>query len=97
METVTENICASCSSVLASGKDQFFEIKIEAVADRGSPDLDDVANEFTGLEEAYLNSIEQLDGASAQEAMDQIATTRVFYLCTPCYQKWIEDPAGGGR
>lgn len=78
--------------MLITGTDQFFEVKIVAVADSGTADLTEVVDENESPEQAYLESIQQLNRLSAQEAMDQIATTRVLFLCADCYAIWIEDP-----
>ena len=89
-----ENICARCNCVLVSSKHAFFEIKIEAIADGSTPDLADLNEEHEDPEQTYLDLVEQLNKTTPQEAMDQVATSRVIFLCDRCFGDWIENPAG---
>lgn len=91
-----ENICARCNTILTNGKTAFYEVKIEAVADRGSPDLEDLSEDYDDPRETYREMIEALKGVSAQEAMDEIATSRMIFLCNGCFSAWIDDPASHG-
>ena len=36
----------------------------------------------------------QLEGLSEEEALTQVYRQLALYLCGPCYQQWIENPAG---
>jgi hypothetical protein len=36
--------------------------------------------------------VKQLSGLDAQEARDQVYRRLLFHLCTPCYERWINDP-----
>ena len=36
--------------------------------------------------------IAQMKDLSPQEAMDQVYRRLSFYLCGPCYRRWIENP-----
>lgn len=86
-------ICHRCGAQLTAGKGSFYVVRIEAYADPTpapitAEDLSrDVASEWSGL-------MEQLRGASSQEMMDQVYRRLVMFLCRPCYDAWIENPAG---
>ena len=92
-----ENICARCSCVLISGKHAFFEIKIEAIADPGTPDLADLDEAYDDPKQAYLDLISELENVSPQEAMDGVAASRVIFLCGKCFPGWMERPADIGQ
>ena len=94
MNHINASICARCSTVLQPGKDNFFEVRIEAVADRGTPDLNDLVDDDTDPQQAYLDLVRKLEDVSAQEATDQIARTLAIHLCEHCYLVWIENPCG---
>lgn len=85
--------CHRCGKQLEAGRGQFYVVRIEAFADPTPPaiteeDLQrDVAAEINRL-------IEALRDLSDQEAMDQVYRRITLYLCTACYQEWIENPAG---
>lgn len=85
--------CDRCSAALTPGRGNFYVVRIEAIADPTPP-------EFTGadLQRDVTGDIQQLfaeaEQFSEQELMDQVYRRVVLYLCTPCYRRWIENPAG---
>lgn len=86
-------ICHGCSSVLTCGEGSFYVIKIEAFADPSPPVLD--TNKPSKHLSADINElIEQMSDLSEQELMDQVYRRLVLLMCRPCYELWIEDPAG---
>jgi hypothetical protein len=95
MNYESEIICARCTCLIISGKDHFFEVKIEARSDRSAPNLDDLAAQISDPSAGYLALIGQLRSVSNQEAMEEVAANRMIFLCLPCFRVWIEDPAGG--
>jgi hypothetical protein len=68
-------------------------VNIEAIADPTPPTIsaEDLASDIRKRIEQLL---QQMEGLSAQEAMDQVYRRFTFYLCGPCYRKWIETPTG---
>ena len=85
--------CARCSAVLQPGKSIFYWVKIEAVADPTPPNVteEELQGDLRGQIERLLK---QMEGLSAQEAMDQVYRRLTIHLCAACYGEWIENPAG---
>jgi hypothetical protein len=85
--------CARCAAELEPGTGSFYQVRIEAVADPTPPNLsdedlpEDISAEIQRL-------VAEMESLSPQEAMDQVCRRMTIFLCTPCYQRWIEDPAG---
>lgn len=86
-------ICNRCAQMLRPGEGNFYVIKVEAFADPTPPDLSD---EYLSadLEKEIKDLIEEAERFSEQEMMDQVYRRLTFYLCGPCYRKWIENPTG---
>ncbi len=88
----TPLFCARCAAELQPGTGTFYQVTIEAVADPSPPvATDESADE---LRRRIEETIAQLAGTSAQEALDQVYRRLVLHLCGPCYRVWIENPAG---
>jgi hypothetical protein len=85
--------CAHCAIGLQPGTGTSYRITIEAVADPAPPVISarDLA---TDLRQQIQQLMAQLQGISEQEAMDQVYRRLMFYLCGPCYRRWIENPTG---
>ena len=83
--------CQRCSTALRLGRGECYLVKIQAVADPTPPVITreelatDVGSEIQSL-------LAQLAGLSEQELMNQVYRREIFYLCTPCYRDWINDP-----
>jgi hypothetical protein len=85
--------CARCTQELQPGAGNFFLVTIEAVADPTPPAI--TAEDLTtDLRQRIEQLIHQMDGLSAQEAMDQVYRRLTLYLCGQCYRTWIENPTG---
>lgn len=78
---------------LHPGSGDNYRVTIEAVADPAPPIItqEDLANDAGPQIEQLL---EQLEGLSEREALDQIYRRLTLYLCVPCYRQWMEDPTG---
>lgn len=86
-------LCHRCGSPLTPGAGDFYQIRIEAVADPSPPTID--ADDLQGdLADRIAPLLEAMDDRSAQELLDQVYRRLVIHLCGPCYRKWIEDPTG---
>jgi len=85
--------CDRCLCTLKPGKGNFYEVRIEALADPTPPSFteNDVWQDADGL---YEQTIRQMEDLSAQEAMDQGYRRLMLHLCGPCYREWIETPTG---
>jgi hypothetical protein len=85
--------CRRCGRELVPGRGALYVVSVLAVADPYPPvfteeDLaPDVGSEIRRL-------VKQLSGVDAHEARDQVYRRLIFHLCTSCYERWIEDPAG---
>ena len=87
--------CRRCGRELTPGRGELYVVSALALADPYPPvfteaDLaQDVGDEIRRL-------IRQLSGLDAREARDQVYRRLVFHLCTPCYERWVEEPVGSG-
>ena len=84
--------CDRCMAELHPGQGDFFVVTIDAIADPAPPEFTD-----EDLQRDPWQEIQRLlaDAAelSAREAMDQVHRRVTIFLCNPCYQRWIENPA----
>ena len=89
----THLLCHSCGCELTPGDGSFYIVRIEAFADPTPPNLtaDDLADDIDAEIERL---IEQMKGRSEQELMDQVYRRLTIHLCSRCYSRWIENPAG---
>lgn len=85
-------LCHRCGVELEPGSGQFYVVRIEAFADPSPPSITE-EDLRRGFRAEIDRLIEAMDDLSGQEAMDQVYRKLVLYLCTACYQEWIEDPA----
>jgi hypothetical protein len=83
--------CDRCSAQLTPGSGDFFVVSIEAVCDP-SPPSDECPPEAN--REKIQGLLAEMEGVSAQEAMDQVYRRLTLYLCTGCFRRWIENPTG---
>jgi hypothetical protein len=84
-------VCDRCSKALRPGEGNFYVIKIEAIADPSPPVIAD-PNIPEDLPAEIDRLLKQISTMSDRELMDQVHRRVVLYLCTPCYQVWIEHP-----
>jgi hypothetical protein len=84
--------CDRCSAELTPGAGNFYVVTIEAVADPTPPVIEQRSPEE--IRAALERTLAQLAAVSGQEALDQVYRRVTIYLCRPCYQEWIENPAG---
>lgn len=87
-------ICHRCGAEVHPGRGDYYLVQIEAFADPAPSEItdEDLARDH-GAEMARL--AESLNQLSDQEAMDQVYRRLTLHLCTACYARWIDDPAGG--
>jgi len=85
--------CHRCGRELRPGRGELYLVRIEAFADPHPPSFDDedLERDPAGRIEQTIEALREL---SSQEAMDQVYRRLTLYLCTPCYQHWIENPVG---
>jgi hypothetical protein len=88
----TPLFCARCASELQPGTGTFYQITIEAVADPSPPVVTDES--AAQLRRRIEETIAELAGTSAQEALDQVHRRLVLHFCGPCFRVWIENPTG---
>jgi hypothetical protein len=71
-----------------------LSVYIEAFADPAPPNIVDENLDAEAIRRRLADLYKQLEGTSAQEAMDQVYRRLTLHLCTPCYRAWIENPVG---
>ena len=86
-------VCARCAAGLQPGSGDFFLVKVEAIADPSPPVLA-AEDSAADLRQKIERLLAQLEGLSEQEALDQVYRRLTFYLCGPCFRRWVEKPAG---
>ncbi len=84
-------LCRRCGKELTPGHGSFYHIVLEALADPAPPDLSAVELEQDARPQIEA-LLEQLEGVSEQEAMDQVYRRQTFILCGRCYRGWIVNP-----
>jgi hypothetical protein len=86
-------MCHRCGAELEPGKGDFYVVKIEAFADPTPPDFSE-EDLYRDAKAEIGRLIEQMEGLTEQEAMDQVYRRVFLHLCGRCYRQWIEDPTG---
>ena len=84
-------LCDRCGTELEPGAGDFYVVRIEAFADPTPPSFS-VQDLLRDARAEIERLMEQMEGLSEQEAMDQVYRRLVLYLCGPCYRLWIENP-----
>jgi hypothetical protein len=86
-------LCHRCGLELHPGSGDFYEVRIEAVADPSPPRVtaEMLAEASAESMRAIVNSMKDF---SEQELMDQVYRRMMIHLCRACYVTWIENPAG---
>ena len=92
-EDLSPLFCDRCVCELTPGQGNFYVIKIEAVADPTPPSFsqEDLEKDVQG---EMRELMDELHGLSQREAVAQVHRRLHIYLCTTCYQRWIENPTG---
>jgi hypothetical protein len=84
-------VCRRCGRELIPGRGELYAVSVLAVADPYPPVFteDDLAQD---VDAEIRRLVKQLSGVEARQARDQVYRRLVFHLCTPCYERWIEQP-----
>jgi hypothetical protein len=85
--------CARCAAELEPGSGTFYQVTIEAVADPAGPRVSGEES-AADLRRQIEQTLAQMQGLSAREAMDQVYRRLTLHLCVACFRRWIEDPTG---
>jgi hypothetical protein len=90
----THLFCHHCGAVLTPGEGDFYIVRMEAFADPTPPSIsaEDLAAADPSAEIDRL--LDEMQDTTEQELMDQVHRRMTIHLCRPCYDQWIEDPAG---
>ena len=85
--------CDRCLRTLTPGAGDFYVVSIEAIADP-TPMIavDDMFRK--DFQKEIRKLIASLESLSERELLDQVHRCLQLYLCTSCYNQWIENPAG---
>lgn len=92
----TPSLCDRCLRELIGGRGEFYEIDIDAKVDSSPPILDAPGSlSRDEMDRQWGKVIEQLESIPQVDAENQVHCRRRISLCSPCFQIWIENPAGG--
>lgn len=91
MKGENTRLCDRCLRTVEEGRGEFFEVRIEAVADPTPPTLD-TPFDPEQVRAEYEELVNALRDTSPQEAQDQIFRRLIVSLCNRCFATWIEDP-----
>lgn len=95
-EPDTPCLCDRCLKELVGGRGEYYEIDIDAKVDSTPPILDSPRSlSRDEMDEQWCKVIEQLESTPQVDAENQVHCRRRILLCGPCFQIWIENPAGG--
>jgi hypothetical protein len=95
-ESELPGLCDRCLKELIGGRGEFYEIDIHAKVDSSPPILDAPGSvSLDEIEQQWGKVIEQLESIPQVDAENQVHCRRRILLCAPCFQAWIENPAGG--
>ena len=85
--------CDRCVRELTPGQGNFYVVKIEALADPTPPSFTeaDLEHDVHGEMQKLMD---ELHGLPQLEAIEQVHRRLSLFLCTSCYEQWIEDPTG---
>ena len=86
-------LCHRCGRELHPGEGNFYVVAILAVADAAPPVITD-EDLRRDLDQEMRRLIALAAGRGVGELMDQVYRRMTLHLCAPCYEGWIEDPAG---
>jgi hypothetical protein len=85
--------CDRCAAGLHRGRGDFYLVSIVAIADPSPPTFTE-AELARDLGREINLLLESLEGLGELEAVDQVYRRKILHLCTPCYQRWIDNPTG---
>ena len=96
LETDRPSLCDRCLRELVGGRGEFYEIEIHARVDSSPPIFDTPKSlDREAMDEQWGKVIKQLESTPQVDAESQVHCRRRILLCSPCFQLWIENPAGG--
>lgn len=91
MNDSSRRLCDRCLGELKEGMGEFFEVRVQAVADPSAPVLD-LENSAEELEREYEELVASLENLDPREALDQVVRFRNWTLCNRCFEAWFDDP-----
>lgn len=79
--------------MLKPGSGNFWEVRIQAVADPWPPAFteEDLQSDLRG---EWTELVEQMQDLTPRQAMEQVHRYTVIHLCDRCFQAWYEAPVG---
>ena len=86
--------CDRCLRGLTPGAGDFYQVRIEAIADPTPPILEPTELNAQELRREIDSLVHDMEELSAREAMDQVHRAVTIHLCLRCYRRWIENPSG---
>ena len=86
-------LCDRCLKEIPEGRGKFFEVRVEIVSDPTIQELDDEPTPGNIRSQIRELAIE-LEQIGPTDAMEQVYRRRVWTLCNPCLDLWLEAPFG---
>ena len=86
--------CHRCGRQLHPGQGDWYVVRVEALADPSPPHLTREDVEGRDLNAEFSRLFEEMGRMSERELLQQVHRRLTIHLCAPCYQEWIENPAG---
>jgi hypothetical protein len=93
MSESTPLFCDRCLCELTPGQGNWYQVNIRAVVDPTPPTFTEEDLQRDPRAE-IVEILESLVGRSTQELKDQVFRKVTLSLCRPCFEQWIENPAG---
>jgi len=92
---MSEMLCHRCGRELVPGQGDWYVVRIEAYADPSPPEIteEDLQSDTATALESLVEQMRR-SARSEREWLDQVHRRVTLHLCRPCYERWIEDPAG---
>lgn len=88
---IRTRLCDRCLKEVSEGTGSFYEIRAQIVADPTPPTLDPTLDPSEILRR-YEETLAELEQANPRDALDGVVRWRVWTLCNPCLEIWLDDP-----
>jgi hypothetical protein len=76
---------------VSEGTGSFYEIRAQIVADPTPPILDPTP-EPSEILRRYQETLAELEQTRPSDALDGVVRHRVWTLCNPCLEVWLDAP-----
>lgn len=88
---IRTRLCDRCLKEVSEGTGSFYEVRAQIVADPTPPTLDPKL-ETSEILRRYQETLAELEHTHPGDALDGVVRSRVWTLCNPCLEIWLDDP-----